>query len=81
LLPGARAASFAEARAGLRPATPDGLPAIGPLRAAPRVVMATGHYRNGILLAPLTAELVAGYLLDQKSDPVFAITSPDRLLV
>jgi len=81
LLPGARSAAFVEARAGLRPATPDGLPAIGPLRSAPRVVMATGHYRNGILLAPLTAEVVANYVIDRKSDPVFEITSPDRLLV
>jgi glycine oxidase len=80
LLPGARAAAFIEARAGLRPATPDGLPAIGPLRAAPRVVMATGHFRNGILLAPLTAEVVADYVIDGKSDPVFEITSPGRFL-
>jgi glycine oxidase len=80
LLPAARRAAFVEARAGLRPAMPDGLPAIGPLRAAPRVVMATGHYRNGILLAPLTAEVVANYVIDLKSDPVFEITSPDRFL-
>lgn len=80
LLPAARNASFIEARAGLRPATPDGLPAIGPLRTAPRVTMATGHYRNGILLTPLTAEIVADYVLEGTIDPVFAVTTPDRFL-
>ena len=78
MLPAARTARFVEARAGLRPATPDGLPAIGPFRRAPRIVAATGHYRNGILLAPLTAEIVAKYLVEGVSDPVFEVTTPDR---
>src|SRR5436190_11957136 len=46
--------------AGLRPATPDNRPLIG--RASERVIHATGHYRNGILLAPLTGERVAATL-------------------
>ena len=41
--------------AGLRPGTPDNLPLIGP-GAIEGLILATGHYRNGILLAPLTAE-------------------------
>jgi glycine/D-amino acid oxidase-like deaminating enzyme len=53
---------------------------IGPVARAPRVVVATGHYRNGILLAPLTATLVSRYLLDGVEDPAFALTSPDRFL-
>jgi glycine oxidase len=48
---------FVQTIAGLRPATPDNRPLIG--RAGERVVHATGHYRNGILLAPLTAQRVA----------------------
>jgi glycine oxidase len=49
---------FAEASAGLRPGTPDNAPLVG--RAGPQgLVLATGHYRNGILLAPLTAAAVA----------------------
>jgi glycine oxidase len=80
LLPASRQAAFVGARAGLRPATPDGLPAIGPLRTAPRVIIATGHYRNGVLLAPLTAEVVASYVVDGKLDEVFEVTSPDRFL-
>jgi glycine oxidase len=44
-------------RAGLRPGTPDNLPVIGPGR-VDGLVWATGHYRNGVLLAPLTGETV-----------------------
>jgi glycine oxidase len=63
LLPGVGDATFVEARAGLRPATPNGLPLIQRSAEHPVVVHATGHYRNGILLAPLTAQLVADLVL------------------
>lgn len=59
LLPQAADATFLEARAGLRPAAADGMPIIRPSMKSPRVIYATGHYRNGILLAPLTARRVA----------------------
>jgi glycine oxidase len=61
LVPGVSELEIEELCVGLRPGTPDNLPAIGH-GAVPGVVWATGHYRNGILLAPLTAELVAGLL-------------------
>ena len=80
MLPAARSAALSEIRVGLRPATSDLLPIIGPLRSAPRVVIATGHYRNGILLAPLTAEIVAHQILDGVSDPAILVTSPQRFL-
>jgi len=80
LLPGGATASVDAVRVGLRPATVDGLPAIGPLARAPRVVMATGHYRNGILLAPLTAQLVSRCILDREEDAAFAVTTPNRLV-
>jgi glycine oxidase len=50
-----------EAVAGLRPATPDNVPLIGP-GAIDGLVLATGHYRNGVLLAPITAERIASSL-------------------
>jgi glycine oxidase len=78
LLPKTLHASIDAVRVGLRPATPDNLPAIGPFAKAPRVIAATGHYRNGVLLAPLTAKLVADVVLDGKRDPMLSITSPDR---
>ncbi|MCC7010767.1 MAG: glycine oxidase ThiO [Acidobacteria bacterium] len=80
LLPDSAGAALDEVRVGLRPASPDGLPLIGPVARAPRVVVAAGHFRNGILLAPLTAELVSGWLLDGTDDPAFALTSPNRFL-
>ena len=78
LLPAAKAAEFVTARAGLRPAAPDGLPIIGGLPGARGVVAATAHYRNGVLLTPLTAALVAALLLDSGGDPALEIVSPDR---
>ena len=59
LLPDLAGCAFAGAWSGLRPATPDGLPAIGPVPGAPGLLVATGHYRNGVLLSPVTGELVA----------------------
>ncbi|HKW02935.1 MAG TPA: glycine oxidase ThiO [Vicinamibacterales bacterium] len=78
LLPKTLHASIDAVRVGLRPATPDNLPAIGPFAKAPRVIAATGHYRNGVLLAPLTAKLVADVVLNGVSDPLLSLTSPDR---
>ncbi len=58
LVPGIEELQIEELSVGLRPSTPDNAPAIGP-GALAGLVWATGHHRNGILLAPLTAELVA----------------------
>ena len=78
LLPAAGDATLEAARAGLRPGTPDGLPFIGRSAAHPALFYATGHYRNGVLLAPLTAQLVADLVLDNLSDPALAATAPSR---
>ena len=66
-------ATFQEVRVGLRPASSSGLPLIGPSTVDSRLVYATGHFRNGVLLAPLTAKLVAGYLLEGQRDAAFEI--------
>ena len=57
LVPGVSELQIEELCVGLRPGTPDNAPVIGP-GAIEGLTWATGHYRNGILLAPLTAELV-----------------------
>ncbi len=57
LVPGVSELEIEELGVGLRPGTPDNAPMIGP-GAIAGLTWATGHYRNGILLAPLTAELV-----------------------
>lgn len=63
---------------GLRPAAADGLPIIGSDPDTPGLFFATGHFRNGILLAPETAELVAAEVLDgRQPDPAF---SPARFI-
>jgi glycine oxidase len=58
IVPGVLELEIEELRAGLRPATPDNLPAIGP-GTVEGLLWAAGHFRNGILLAPLTADLIA----------------------
>ena len=78
LLPAVRAAAFVEARAGLRPATSDQLPIVGPSSKMRGVYYATGHYRNGVLLAPLTASLLADLMLDGREGDGLALTRPDR---
>lgn len=78
LLPEAWRATFIEARVGLRPASPDGLPLLGPSAVSDRVVYATGHYRNGVLLAPLTARLVADLIVDGVVDPAIEALRPAR---
>jgi glycine oxidase len=78
LVPHAWTAGFLGARAGLRPATSDHLPMIGASSVVPNLMYATGHYRNGVLLAPLTAQLVADAMLDNRVDPALAALSPRR---
>lgn len=58
LVPALSKAPVVERWAGLRPGTPDDLPILGPDAEVPNLCYATGHYRNGVLLAPYTAELV-----------------------
>ncbi|MFZ0089185.1 MAG: glycine oxidase ThiO [Solirubrobacteraceae bacterium] len=70
LVPGVSELVVDEFAAGLRPGTPDNLPAIGAATVA-GVHWATGHRRGGILLAPITAELVAGALAGVET-PVYA---------
>lgn len=78
LLPEAWRATFIEARVGLRPATLDGLPVIGRSVNIPGLVYATGHFRNGILLAPLTAKLVADLVLEGTEDAALRPLAPSR---
>lgn len=78
LVPAVQVACLTSARAGLRPASVDGIPVIGPSSVLPGLMYATGHYRNGVLLAPLTAALVADAMLDGRIDPIMELTSPRR---
>lgn len=78
VLPALSSATLQEVRVGLRPHTPDELPLIGPSSTMPRVFYATGHYRSGVLLTPITAVMVADAILDGRAHPDLALTRPDR---
>ncbi len=73
LLPSVTELVIDELSAGLRPATPDNAPAIGP-GSIPGLHWATGHFRHGILLTPITAELVVGGLMGEPVPDEFAPT-------
>jgi glycine oxidase len=77
-LPGIDDLELESARAGLRPATPDNVPAVGP-GSVEGVVGATGHGRNGVLLAPLTAEAVVALLCGERVPDPIAELAPPRL--
>jgi glycine oxidase len=79
LIPASSGARIHEVRVGLRPKTPDGLPAIGRSSTMRNVFYATGHYRTGVLLAPLTASLIADLVLDGRERPELALVRPGRL--
>ncbi|HWF16750.1 MAG TPA: glycine oxidase ThiO [Acidimicrobiales bacterium] len=75
IVPGVDELELREASAGLRPGTPDNTPRIG-WSAIDNVVVATGHYRNGILLAPLTAAAVADLLGRRPVPPLIEALAP-----
>ncbi|UCG25375.1 MAG: FAD-dependent oxidoreductase, partial [Chloroflexota bacterium] len=80
IAPVLRQCEFLGAWAGLRPATPDKLPFIGPFKGWENLIAATGHFRNGILLAPITAEMVRGIVTGQAPPIDFRPFSPDRVI-
>jgi glycine oxidase len=80
LVPGLREFVIDELVAGIRPGTPDNLPMIGP-GAVPGLFWATGHHRNGILLAPVTAEILVELLVSGaavEADELMSAVSPGR---
>jgi glycine oxidase len=77
LVPGISEWVLDEFQAGLRPGTPDNLPAIGPGELA-GLHWAVGHRRGGVLLAPVTADLVAAALAGEPADVVAAPFAPQR---
>jgi glycine oxidase len=78
-LPDVAELELAEAVAGLRPGTPDNAPLIGP-GGLDGLIYATGHYRNGILLAPATAEAVAAMLVGDEPEVDVGAFAPDRFV-
>ena len=77
LVPAVTELAVIEFTAGLRPGSPDNAPLIGPTR-LPGLVVATGHFRNGVLLAPVTADLVADLLTTGSLPEDAAAFTPER---
>ena len=77
LLPNLSDAVITETWCGLRPDTPDHLPFIGPA-GADGLTIATGHYRNGILLTPITAKLVREWIVEKRVSMDWEIFHPLR---
>ena len=80
LAPDAAAAPDAGRWAGLRPMTPDRLPIVGIDPAQSRLAYACGHSRNGILLAPLTAEVISDFLMSGHTGTDLSLFSPARFV-
>jgi glycine oxidase len=79
LVPEIAELGFIEVTAGLRPGTPDNLPVVGESNSTPGLILATGHYRNGILLTPVTARAVAGLVENGRlPEGPMAAASPAR---
>jgi glycine oxidase len=69
-----------ETWSGFRPGTPDGLPVLGPDPDIEGVFYATGHYRNGILLAPITAEILSACVAGEAPPVPIGPFRPDRFV-
>jgi glycine oxidase len=82
VVPGITEMVVGEVSAGLRPGTPDNAPIVGPVSggSADGLVLATGHYRQGILLAPLTAAAVAAMVAGDEPPEEIAPFGPDRFV-
>ena len=76
-LPELASAAIMQSWAGLRPGTPDGLPIIGST-SAPLIFAATGHFRNGILLAPVTAKIMVELIQGRPAPLDISAFSPAR---
>jgi glycine oxidase len=77
LVPGITELELTDIVAGLRPGTPDNAPVIGP-SGLPGLLFATGHFRAGVLLAPVTADTVASFLRTGDADPIWRAFAADR---
>ena len=77
ILPDVDELDFVDAVAGLRPGTPDNAPLIGP-SALDGLLIATGHYRNGVLLAPATADAIVGLIVEGAAPDEIDAFAPTR---
>jgi len=78
LVPGLKDAEIEHQWMGFRPGSPDGLPFLGEVQSKPGLWVATGHYRNGVALAPTTANLMADWMIGTQPRLNMEAFSPNR---
>jgi glycine oxidase len=78
LVPSLAKAEMSSVRTGLRPKGPDDLPILGRSAVVPGLIYATAHYRNGVMFAPLTVQLVSDLVFDRADDPALRDLDPAR---
>ena len=78
IVPGVAELELVECHAGLRPGTPDNGPILGEAPGVDGLVMACGHYRNGVLLTPATADAIAELLLTGEAPELISPFTPER---
>jgi glycine oxidase len=78
IVPGIAGLPMIDSWAGFRPRAKDGLPVLGSSAEAAGLFYATGHYRNGILLAPITGKVLADEIIDGFRPATLEAFSPDR---
>lgn len=81
LVPGLSDCTIERQWMGFRPGSPDGLPFLGPVQGKRGLWVATGHYRNGVALAPITAKLMASWMLGESPTLDMALFAPERHIV
>lgn len=78
IVPGLKDAEVEHQWMGFRPGSPDGLPFMGQVPEIPGLWVASGHYRNGVALAPITATVMSGWIMGQEPEIDMSAFRPDR---
>jgi len=79
IVPGLKDAEVEHQWMGFRPGSPDGLPFMGPVPGVSGLWVASGHYRNGVALAPITARVMGDWIMGQKPEMDMSAFRVDRL--
>ncbi|MCF7821066.1 MAG: glycine oxidase ThiO [Mariprofundaceae bacterium] len=78
IAPGLKGLEIEEKWMGFRPGSPDGMPLLGPVTSIPGLWVASGHYRNGVALAPITAKLMSRWMADSEPEMDLSTFAVDR---
>lgn len=81
IAPGLKSLEVEQKWMGFRPGSPDGMPYLGPVEAIPGLWVASGHYRNGVALAPITAAIMSQWMAGNNPDIDFSTFAVDRVEV